>query len=135
MNQPNNIKVKPAKELGFNSGKKENVFLVHNISPAVKPGDTVEFLIEGDLGYTVYFPYGEHFNAQVFEAIKNPHWAAGEIAELRNGNTSLNYWGVQMTRISVECHLEDKVLPFCIFSKKFQTFAVGNSPPKMTLDP
>ena len=138
------IRVKHQRETGYQPDPEE-LLVVQAWDPdnPVKPGDTVEILIPGSEGFTVYFPIGEHFDAQIFEAVKNPAWAseenaeelaaaAGSDVEPKKGNV----WGVRMTRISEKCsELYKKEFPYCIYSKELKNFAVGNSPPRMTLEP
>ena len=139
MNDPKKkkIKVKPVKITGPQPKPSPAYFQVPVIADDVGPGDTVEILIPSEKGFTVYFPYSGHFNAQVFEAVENPEWAEEEMAAAAGGGgeSPLPLWGVRMTRTSGIGAWPQKVFPFAIFSKDFQNFAVGQSPPKMNLHP
>jgi len=132
------------------SGKEEKVFQVDEPQIDVAPDETVDILIPGKEGFTVFLPYAGVFNAQVFEAVKNPYWAAdtedakmqaasGEIDSGESATvvkaTKEDVWGVRMTRIVKEDQSPIKEMPYCIYSKELNNFAVGNSPPTMKLDP
>lgn len=130
------IKVKAKRKPGHVCKNAENVIEVDPVTDPVAPGDTVEILIPGDMGFTVYLPYGEHFNAQIFEAVKNPEWALAEMEATDGGaETAGDIWGVQMTRTSEVNNTPLGNFPFCVFCKEFETFAVSQSPPKMNLHP
>lgn len=111
------------------SGREEKVFQVDNSPLKVKSGETVEILIPGPEGFTVYFPYPGFFDAQVYEAEEKPGWAV-------NPPNAEMWWGVRMTRISKRgTPNPHDGISYCIYSKELNSFAVGNSPPKMKLDP
>ena len=134
-------KIKPEKNPHYELKPDEVVYQVSGDLIKVKPGETVEILIPGSEGFSVYLPIGGHFNAQIFEAVENPEWAEEEMAAASGSGSKPiieNFWGVQMTRISTSFatpHNPEGEFPFCIFSKELQNFAVGNSPPKMGLKP
>ena len=130
------IKVKAKRKPGHVSKNAENVIEVPSIPEDVAPGDTVEIVIPGEMGFTVYLPYGEHFNAQIFEAVKNPEWALAELEATDGGaDATGDVWGVQMVRTSEVNNTPTGNFPFCVFCKEFETFAVSQSPPKMNLHP
>ncbi len=134
---PNNThRFKATRETQYKNPKEEKVIKVPVITDAVKPGDTVEIVIPGEEGFTVYLPYGEHFNAQIFEAVENPEWALAE-QEASEGGSAVTgpVWGVRMIRTSKTNTTPKGDFPFCIFCKEFQTFAVSQSPPRMNLHP
>ncbi len=141
MNKKIPKKIKPVKNSNYKHNPKEVVFQVADPRIKVAPGETVEILIPGSEGFSVYLPIGGHFNAQIFEAVENPEWAEEEMAAASGSGSKPiieNFWGVQMTRISTSFatpHNPEGEFPFCIFSKELQNFAVGNSPPKMGLKP
>lgn len=121
---------------GYQSKVSEEVFEFPVKNDPIEPGDTVEIVIPGTEGFTVYLPYGEHFNAQVFEAVENPKWAlAEEEANSAEEHVKGPVWGVRMIRTSEKNTTPKGNFPFCIFSKEFETFAVSQSPPKMNLNP
>jgi len=135
-------KIKPVKNSNFKHNSKEAVYQITDPPICVAPGETVEILIPGPKGFTVYFPIAGHFNAQVFEAVENPEWALEkeekEMVAVSGSSpefTSEKFWGVRMTRISEEKHCPSGKFPYCIYSKELNNFAVGNSPPEMILDP
>ena len=142
--KPKKIKVAHQIRTGYQP-KPEDLLVVQNWDSAspVNPGDTVEILIPGPEGFTVYFPIGEHFNAQIFEAVKNPEWAVENSEKEMEAEDGLgvepkkeDVWGVRMTRVSEKCpEPYKKEFPYCIYSKELKNFAVGNSPPRMTLEP
>lgn len=134
------IKVKAKRSPGYTCKKAQNVIEVPPIKDDVAPGDTVEIVIPGEMGFTVYLPYGEHFNAQIFEAVKNPEWALAEMESTQGGTEGGaeapgDVWGVQMIRTSKVNNTPTGEFPFCVFCKEFETFAVSASPPKMNLNP
>ncbi len=134
-------KIKPVRNPKYVHKLNEEVFQISGPMINVKPGETVEILIPGPKGFTVYLPIGEHFNAQIFEALENPEWAQEEMeaASGSNSGSAINkFWGVQMTRISTSFATPgnpEGEFPYCIYSKELKNFAVGNSPPKMGLKP
>lgn len=134
-------KIKPIRNSKYVHNLKEEVFQIPGPPLNVKPGETVEILIPGAEGFTVYLPIGEHFNAQIFEAVENPEWAQEEMAAASGSeseSTDKKFWGVQMTRISTSFATKENPegeFPYCIYSKELKNFAVGNSPPKMGLKP
>lgn len=137
MNGPNSKKIKPVKKTNYQHTE-PNVYQVEGPPIEVAPGDTVEILIPGSKGFSVYLPIGGHFNARVFEAVENPAWAMEEMAAAAGGSMESSeekFWGVRMTRISEEGAYPDVVFPYCIYSKEFKNFAIGNSPPTMNLKP
>ena len=132
------------------SGKEEKVFQVDKPQIKVEPNETVDILIPGKKGFTVFLPYAGVFNAQVFEAVKNPYWeeekedakmqaASGEIDSGESATavepTKGDVWGVRMTRIVKADDFSPKKMAYCIYSKELDNFAVGNSPPTMKLEP
>ena len=141
MNPNKPKKIKPIRNPKYVHNIKEEVLQVPGGPINVKPGETVEILIPGDEGFTVYFPIGEHFNAQIYEAVENPEWAQEEMAAASGSaseSTDKKFWGVQMTRISTSFATDDNkegIFPYCIYSKQLKNFAVGNSPPQMGLKP
>ncbi len=139
-------KIKPKKITNYAHPKGEPVFQITDSPIEVAPGDTVDILIPGPRGFTVYLPIGEHFNAQIFEAIENPEWAQAEMEAASGSGTEgedVKFWGVRMIRTSKkfdsgEVDPQGKPIrdfPYCIYSKELKNFAVANSPPKMELDP
>lgn len=130
------ILVKATRNPNYKNTNTAKVIEVPAIPGHVAPGDTVEILIPGKEGFTVYLPYGGHFNAQIFEAIKNPEWAVAEMEASDGGADTIgDVWGVRMVRISEIYDSPTGEFPFCVFCKEFKTFAVGQSPPKMHLKP
>jgi hypothetical protein len=134
-------KIKPVKKSKYVHNPKEDVYQVPDPAISVAPGETVEILIPGSEGFTVYLPIGEHFNAQIFEAVENPEWALEEMEAVPGSSSesaAKKFWGVQMTRISNSFITKENPkgeFPYCIYSKELKNFAVGNSPPKMNLKP
>ncbi len=139
-------KIKPKQIPGYTHPKGEPVLQITDPPIEVAPGDIVDILIPGPKGFTVYLPIGEHFNAQIFEAVENPEWAQEGMEEASgsvSGGNVENFWGVRMTRISKkfdsgEVTSDGKPIrdfPYCIYSKELKNFAVANSPPKMELKP
>lgn len=143
MNQPEPKTIIPVKISAPAPKDGEEVYQVQDAPPiVVGPGDIVEIIITSPEGFSVYFPFVGHFDAQVFEAVKNPAWAIEKLEmemEATEGGSKKSsddsVWAVRMTRISEVCEKEPKDFPYCIYSKNLKTFAVGNSPPTMTLDP
>jgi hypothetical protein len=138
MSQPDPKIIKPVRVPAPKPKEGEEVFQVQGTPIVVAPGDTVEILLSSSKGFSVYLPFGGHFDAQVFEAVENPAWAMEEMAAAAGGSMKSSgdtFWGVRMTRISKAGEYEPEVFPYCIYSKELKTFAVGNSPPTMTLKP
>ncbi len=148
--------IKPKHETTFSPKPLNDVYHVATSPTTVEAGETLEILIPGKKGFTVYIPYAGVFNAQVFEAEENPTWAIEENpadpkdkaqmeaasggAESSDDGTAVQaaketVWGVRMTRIAKENKAPVKFMPYCIYSKEFNTFAVGNSPPTMKVQP
>jgi hypothetical protein len=137
MDYPNSKKVRPVKKSDYKHTD-SNIYKVEGPPIEVAPGETVEILIPGSEGFSVYLPIGGHFNAQVYEAVENPAWAREEMeaAGGGGGSTDYNFWGVRLTRTSkAGSYPPDEPFPYCIYSKEFMNFAVGDSPPTMNLNP
>ena len=138
MNKKVSKKIKPIRNPNYKPNAKEVVFQIADPPIKVAPGETVEILIPGPEGFTVYLPITGHFNAQVFEAVENPEWALEEMAAVSGSSSESaekKFWGVRMTRISEAGAYPSGKFPYCIYSKELKNFAVGNSPPEMILDP
>ncbi len=137
MNQQGSKKIK-AKKVKYQPKKDETVYQVDDPAAYVAPGETVEILIPGKEGFTVYLPIAGLFNAQVFEAEESPAWAQAAMAEADGAGEDAAkdpLWGVRMTRIVQAGKSPIPKMPYCIYSKELNNFAVGNSPPEMVLDP
>lgn len=132
--RPGPRKIKAKLNKGYTSTKAEKVYQVD--SPIeVKLGETVEIRLDCMNGFTVFFPNAVFFGDHVFQADDNPSWGAGEPAPEHK------WWGVRLTRTNIENPnvIKEKgkkrEMAYCIYSKDLDNFAVGNSPPKMILDP
>ncbi|MEN8007790.1 MAG: hypothetical protein ABFS42_12295 [Candidatus Krumholzibacteriota bacterium] len=147
-------KIRPYYKENNQSSDPKKVYKVDVSPQQVEAGETVEILINCEKGFSVYIPYEGVFNAQVFEAEKNPLWAVDEDekktkAELQAASGSGDsdaegatleasketLWGVRMTRIAKENESPVDEMPYCIHSKDLNNFAVANSPPVMGLKP
>jgi hypothetical protein len=143
MKKKDSKKIKPEQKSDhFKHNPEEVVYQVSGPPIEVAPGETVDILIPGPFGFSVYLPIAGHFNAQVFEAVENPEWALEKeekemvaVSGSSPESTAEKFWGVRMTRISEKKHCPSGKFPYCIYSKELNNFAVGNSPPEMILDP
>jgi len=106
-----------------------NVFQVDKSPIIVKPEEDVDILIDCKEGFTVFIPKAAFFGKNIFEA-EDPTWVSG-LTTPRD-----KWWGVSLTRTKLKNPNEKtKDLAYCIYSKDLDNFAVGNSPPKMKLEP
>ena len=103
------------------------VFKVDGSPHYVEAGETVEILIDSSEPFTVFLPYLDLFDGQLYPAVDASSWT--------NDPAQEQWWGVRMTRIVGEGRSPIKEMPYCIYSKELNNFAVGNSPPTMILDP
>ena len=118
----------------YNSKSPQDVYQV----PAtikVDKGETVVIKLDCKNGFTVLIPYKEIFGKHEFHATNHNSWAVGA------GAPKHEWWGVSMVRSNednpskVVKKGKKKEVAYCIYSKDLDNFAVGNSPPKMILDP
>jgi hypothetical protein len=143
-------KIKPEYKPQFKHTGTENLLKIGGDPVEVKLGDTVEILIYSEKGFSVFIPYTEVFNARVFEAEEEPKWATAtdrkmakaaaeersEVPKKKGAKATIKkFWGVRMDRIAKTDKAPFKKMPYCIYSKQDNTFAVGNSPPTMVVRP
>ncbi len=108
--------------------KSEKVFRVKPPSVTVGRGETFDILLNCRKGFSVYIPYPEFFETLDCEAkpVK-----PGEISD----PPKKQWWRVQIKRKAGENFTDIEEMAYCIYSKDLDNFAVGNSPPKMTVKP
>jgi len=94
----------------------------------VKPGETLDILVDCKKGFSVYLPYTMFFENLDLEA--KPVGT-----DVNNKQAKEQWWRVQIKRKAGENHTDIKEMAYCIYSKDLDNFAVGNSPPKMTVKP
>ena len=157
-------KLKPEYKHGHNYTSSGNLLKVGGLGTYVGPDESLEILIFSEEGFSVFIPHHGVFNSQVFEAEEEPAWAtakdkqeakdaAGERSKIEGINKSSSteggsdegaesawatngkFWGVRMDRISKRNGSPVDEMPYCIYSKQDNTFAVGNSPPTMIVKP
>ena len=94
----------------------------------VAPGETFDITIDCKEGFKVYLPYPEFFETMDSEAkVVDP----GEL-----GETPVDqWWRASMTRKKGDNHTPIREMAYCIYCKDLDNFAVGESPPKMTIEP
>ena len=128
-------RINPKHETTFKPKDLQNVYHVATSPTTVGAGETVESLISGKKGFTVYIPYAGVFNAQVFEAEENPTWAIEEdpanpkdeakmqavaggvesnVDETAVQAVNATVWGVRMTRIAKKDKAPVELMPYCI---------------------
>jgi hypothetical protein len=94
----------------------------------VKPGETLDILVDCKKGFSVYLPYPMFF--------ENPDLEAKPVGgNVNNKDAKEQWWRVQIKRKTGDNNTEIRRMAYCIYSKDLDNFAVGNSPPKMTLEP
>ena len=106
----------------------EVVFKVDPPVVNVKPGETFDILLDCESGFQVFVPYPEFFEKLDTEAQRVDPKTIPE-------KPRYNWWRASMTRHQVENNTDIKEMAYCVYSKDLDNFAVGNSPPKMTLKP
>lgn len=127
MEEKGRVEVRALRESYLPKGH-EDVFRVTDPRIKIAPGDTFDITIDCKDGFKVFVPYPEFFETIDTEAkVVDP----GEI-----GETPVDqWWRASMTRKKGENYTDIKEMAYCIYSKELDNFAVGESPPKMTIDP
>jgi hypothetical protein len=131
---PNPIKIKAKREKNYKPKLSEDVYRVG--SPIeVSQGDEVVIKVDCQEGFTVFFPNAGFFGDHLYQANDDTSWSDGE------DPAENKWWGVSLKRTNMDNPnkaREDgkkREAAYCIYSKDLDNFAVGNSPPKMILDP
>jgi hypothetical protein len=106
----------------------ENVFKMTQPEVIVGPGETFDITIDCQMGFSVYLPYPGFFAKQEWEAQPVP-------PEDISGAPKHQWWRVRLTRNKGDNYSSIRKMAYCVYSKDLDNFAVGNSPPKMTLEP
>ena len=117
-------------ETGFRPKYSENVFQVDQSPITVNKGETVDIVIDCLRGFSVFIPNAGFFGEYFFDSSDKHLWLPDQ------STAKEKWWGVRLTRTTLDNpNQSDKELPYCIYSKDLNNFAVGNSPPTMILDP
>ena len=105
----------------------ELVFKMDTPSVELEMGETLEILIDSTDSFTVFIPYPGIFAEQIFHAEDASSWTTE--------NAEKKWWGVRMTRIIGYDMFPIREIPYCVYNKELNNFAVGNSPPTMVVKP
>ena len=95
----------------------------------VGPGETFNIVLDCKSGFKVYVPYPEFFDKVETEAkVVDPQEIGATPDE--------QWWRASLTRKpGNNNHPTIRQMAYCVYSKDLDNFAVGDSPPKMTLEP
>ena len=127
MEDQGHVEVRANKE-SYMPEESEEVFKMTQPEVNVGPGETFDITIDCQMGFSVYLPYPGFFAKQEWEAQPVPQ---GETT----GPPAYQWWRVRMTRNKGKNYSAIRKMAYCVYSKDLDNFAVGNSPPKMTLEP
>jgi hypothetical protein len=117
-------------ETGYRPNYSENVFQVDQSPITVNKDETVDIMIDCLKGFSVFIPIFGFFEGNVFDSSDSHSWLPDQ------STAEEKWWGLRLTRTMLDNpNKSDKELPYCIYSKDLNNFAVGNSPPKMKLEP
>ena len=127
MEEKGRVEVRAARE-SYRPKNDEEVYRVNHPSIHVGQGETFDITIDCKNGFKVFVPYPEFFDTIETEAkVVDP----GEV-----GETPVDqWWRASMTRKKGDNHTDIDEMAYCIYSKDLDNFAVGESPPKMTIKP
>ena len=117
-------------ETGYRPKFSENVFQVDQSPIKVNKEETVDIVIDCLNGFSVFIPISGFFDGHVFPSSAKHLWLPDQ------STAKEKWWGVRLTRTTMDNPRKlDKDVPYCIYSNDLNNFAVGNSPPKMKLEP
>lgn len=106
----------------------EDVYQATQPKITIAPGETFDITIDCKKGFKVFVPYPEFFESIDLEAkVIDP----SEIGE----DPVDQWWRASMTRKKGNNNTDIREMAYCVYSKDLDNFVVGESPPKMTIDP
>jgi hypothetical protein len=127
MEEKGRVEVRAVRAL-YQPKNPEDVYRVTNPRINIAPGETFDITIDCKNGFKVFVPYPEFFETIDFEAKEVDQ---GEIGEAPKDK----WWRASMTRKTGNNNTDIREMAYCIYSKDLDNFAVGESPPKMTIEP